>query len=205
MKEFIIEKNEFLTYGNVKGYYHQYYTGFRNEGNPDFINVLKNTFNYESFKKLKDAKEKVINILKLDIPNIIKENRLSNCMCICVPRAKALNTYSNNQLLFKDAIRIASHSLVNVTDGTNCIRRTKNTKTTHLKNVTFENDGDMPYVGITKNTCHIDTNAIKDKNIILIDDIYTKSVNVDEDCIQALFDNGAKNVIFYSIGYTRRL
>ncbi len=205
MQKFIIEKNEFLKYGNIKGYYHQYYTGFKKEGNPDFVNVLKNTFNSESFKKLNDAKEKVIDILKLDIPNIIKENGLSNCMCICVPRAKALNTYSSNQLLFKDAIRIASYSLVNVTDGTSCIIRTKNTKTTHLKNVTFENDGDMPYVGITKNTCHIDTNTIRDKNIILIDDIYTKSVNVDEDCIQALFDNGAKNVIFYSIGYTRRL
>ena len=179
MNKFIIEKNEFLTYGNVKGYYHQYYTGFRNEGNPDFVNILKNTFNSERFQILNDAKEKVINILKSDIPNIIKENRLSNCMCVCVPRAKALDTYSSNQLLFKDAIRIASWSLVNVIDGTNCIIRIENTKTTHLKNVTFENDGEMPYVGITNDTCHIDTNTIQGKSSIRIDDIYTKSVNID--------------------------
>ncbi len=205
MQIFTIEKNEFLTYRNVKGYYHQYYTGFRNEGNPDFVNILKNTFNSESVEKLNNAKGEVINALQLDIPNIIQENKLSNCMCICVPRAKALNTYSGRQLLFKDAVSIVSRRLVNVIDGTSCIIRTENTKTTHLKNTTLENDGEMPYIGITNDTCYIDTNTIQGKNIILIDDIYTKSVNIDEDCIQALFDNGAKNVIFYSIGYTRRL
>lgn len=69
----------------------------------------------------------------LDIPNIIEENNLSNCICICVPRAKSLNTYSSNQLLFKDAVSIASRSLVNVIDGTSFLIRIENTKTTHLK------------------------------------------------------------------------
>ena len=41
---------------------------------------------------------------------------------------------------------------------------------------------------------------IKGKNILLIDDLYTKSININEDMIQALLDNGAKSVIFYSIG-----
>jgi hypothetical protein len=40
---------------------------------------------------------------------------------------------------------------------------------------------------------------------LLIDDLYTKSVNIDEDWIQALYEKGAKNVIFYSVGKTKKL
>ena len=31
---------------------------------------------------------------------------------------------------------------------------------------------------------------------------YTQTVNIIEDAIQALFDKGARSVIFYAIGYT---
>ena len=37
---------------------------------------------------------------------------------------------------------------------------------------------------------------------MLIDDIYTLGVNVVEDCIQALYDRGARQVIFYAVGRT---
>jgi predicted amidophosphoribosyltransferase len=40
------------------------------------------------------------------------------------------------------------------------------------------------------------------KDILLIDDIYTKTVNIDEDAIQALLSKGAKSVSFYAIGFT---
>ena len=66
-----------------------------------------------------------------------------------------------------------------------------------------KNTGNLPYVGITKDTCSVDANLIKDKNIILVDDIYTEGVNVAEDCIKFLFDSGAKNVILYTIAKTR--
>lgn len=46
------------------------------------------------------------------------------------------------------------------------------------------NMGDMPYEGITKETCTIDANAFSGINVILVDDIYTEGVNVAEDCIQ---------------------
>jgi len=62
----------------------------------------------------------------------------------------------------------------------------------------------MPYVGITKETCSIYPEKIINQNVLLIDDIYTKGVNIDEDCIQALYDNGAANVVFYSIGKSKR-
>ena len=45
---------------------------------------------------------------------------------------------------------------------------------------------------------------IQELQKILIDDLYTASVNIDEDAIQALFDNGARSVIFYSLGKTIR-
>lgn len=72
-------------------------------------------------------------------------------------------------------------------------------KTTHLsKNENVENDGEMPYPGITKDTCQI-SGQVAGKDILLIDDIYTYGVNIDEDAIQALYDMGAKSVLFYSV------
>ena len=58
----------------------------------------------------------------------------------------------------------------------------------------YAGDGDMPHPGITKNTCNI-SSEVKGKDILLIDDIYTSRVYIDEDAIQALFDNGAKTAI----------
>lgn len=55
------------------------------------------------------------------------------------------------------------------------------------------------FPGITKATCHISPH-VKDQDVLLIDDIYTPGVNIDEDAIQALLDAGAKSVTFYAIG-----
>lgn len=50
----------------------------------------------------------------------------------------------------------------------------------------------MPYKGITKDTCEINKSLIFEKDIVLVDDIYTEGVFVAEDCIQTLFDFGVK-------------
>ena len=55
--------------------------------------------------------------------------------------------------------------------------------------------------GITKATCTI-SNEVKGKDILLVDDLYTPELGIDDDAIQALFDHGASSVIFYSIGKT---
>lgn len=204
MGKFVINKNDYLE-KDINGYYHQFYTGFGQPDNPEFLLTLKNTFNSKSEEDLTEAKEKVIKILEEDIPSILEKENLSNCICVCVPRAKALNTYCDSQLMLREAISTAANNISRVTDGTDCVRRIANTRTTHLRNAhNIPNDGDEPYPGITVDTCDIDRNRIMNKNIILIDDIYTKSVNIDEDCIQALLDNGANKIVFYSIGYTRR-
>ena len=88
-------------------------------------------------------------------------------------------------------------------DGTGYISRHTQTQTTHLKNATnltnYNNDGPEPYPGITKDTCTISKN-VSQKDILLIDDIYTHDVKIDEDAIQALLDSGANSVVFYAIG-----
>ena len=50
-------------------------------------------------------------------------------------------------------------------------------------------------------TCDISP-EVKGRNILLIDDIYTKTVNIDEDVIQTLLTKGANSVTFYAIGQT---
>jgi hypothetical protein len=126
-------------------------------------------------------------------------------LTVCVvPRAKADNTYRSNQLLFKATVSNAVNRLGNnFIDGTNFIIRRTNTKTTHLR-IPMEgyiNDGLEPYQGISSDTCDFSGN-INCRNILLIDDIYTKTVNIDEDMIQSLFNCGANSVTFYAIGNT---
>ncbi|HKM04086.1 MAG TPA: hypothetical protein VJZ04_05765 [Lachnospiraceae bacterium] len=205
MESFKIVPNLFLS-ERITGYFHQYYTGFRQPNNPDFLNILKNTFDTEKQSVLIGAREDVIDILMQDIPQIMSENNITNCLCVCVPRARALNTYVATQQMLKEAISIAANNIRGAVDGTELIRRVENTKTTHLRTAAnIPNDGDAPYPGIAVATCEIYRNKLMNQNIILVDDIYTKNVNIDEDCIQALLNNGARSVIFYSIGYTRRV
>ena len=115
-----------------------------------------------------------------------------------MPRSKAV--FSDKQLLFRKAISEAADDTV-ATNGAEYIRRIKNTKTTHLANTRngdMGGDGDMPYTGITKDTCRL-CGSVNGRNVILVDDIYTKTVNIDEDCCQFLLDNGAKSVTLYTI------
>lgn len=218
-EKFTIYKNAYLS-KNIKGYYNLYYTGYGEPDNPDFLNTLKNTYNSTSLYDLREAQNQVVEILLDDIPTIMTDNNLESCTCICIPRAKALTTYTDRQLFFRDAVGIASNELSGVVDGSDIIERHTNTFTTHFSRTKNPsrvaktgqtttkidgNDGPMPYPGITKDTCYIDKNSVKGKDIILIDDIYTLGANIDEDGIQALLDTGANNVIFYAIAYTRRV
>lgn len=81
-------------------------------------------------------------------------------------------------------------------DGTDYILRIKDTPTTHTTH-----DYNSVKVGITKSTCKI-SNKITGSDVLLIDDIYTRDVNIDEDAIQAIYDSGANTVIFYALGNT---
>jgi hypothetical protein len=200
VNNFTIEANEYLRQ-NIQAFYHTDYVGYLNPGNPDYINELKNTYNNFSGPKLNNAVQKLKSVLLEDLPSILRILQF-NALTVCiVPRAKT--NYHPNQLLFKSTIRDVVNQLNGFHDGTDYIIRRTNTKTTHLRANTpnYNNDGAAPYPGIAIETCNISSN-VRDKNILLIDDLYTRTVNIDEDAIQALLDKGAHSVTFYAVGRT---
>jgi len=202
MTPFTIERNNYLTQ-NIQGFYHTHFGGVDLPNNPNFLYKLKNDPHHNwTTDNLKTAMMEFAKILMIDLPSI-QTYLGKSAMTVCVvPRSKADNTYHSNQLLFKSTIKQIVNKLALI-DGTDYIIRHTNTKTTHLKKPMegFNNDGDLPYVGITNATCNI-SNDVRGKDILLIDDIYTKTVNIDEDAIQALLSKGANSVAFYAIGNT---
>lgn len=200
MKEFTIKANSYLE-KEIKGYYNCEYLGYHKQGNPDFINRLKNmSKKYDEMDLVEDFVS-VFEKASEDLKNIVSKEKFRDCIVCVIPRSKSEKKYSQSQLMFKKAISCVTNNL-ELKNGTEAIKRIKNTKTTHdwrLEN----NTGDMPYKGITKDTCEIIRKNIQGENVILVDDIYTEGVNVAEDCIQALLDLGAKNVVLYVIAKTR--
>lgn len=205
MQNFIIQPNQFLI-SEIQAFYHTDYVGFRRQGNPDYINYLKNTYNdytEQNINNLNVAIQTLRDVLNTDLPQILQAQNISHLIVCVVPRAKTESSYQYNQLLFKAVVRDVVEQIPGFYNGVDYIVRHTNTRTTHLPPNTpnYNNDGTEPYRGITKDTCTI-SNEIKDKNILLIDDLYTRTVNIDEDAIQALLDNEARSVIFYAVGKT---
>ncbi len=200
MYNFTIPSNEYLQQ-DIQAYYHTDYVGYRNLGNPDYINTLKNTYGNLSAAILNSAIQELENVLQEDLPQIFQLLQLNSLTVCVVPRAKT--DYQVNQLLLKSTIRNVVNRIDGFCDGTNYISRHTNTRTTHLRKPmpNYNNDGLEPYLGITTDTCNISDN-VKGRDILLIDDLYTRTVNIDEDAIQALLNNGASSVTFYSIGCT---
>ena len=200
MYKFLIYSNRYLS-RDVEAFYHTSYVGYKKLGNPDYINMLKNTYNDRPKSILDNAVQELIKVLLDDLPQILRLTPLTVCV---VPRAKT--DYQPNQLLFKSTVRDVVNQLNSFfINGIDYIVRHTNTKTTHLPAHTpnYNNDGAAPYPGITVETCNISSN-VRDKDILLIDDVYTGNVNIDEDAIQALLDKGARSVTFYAVGYTRQ-
>ena len=204
----IIKRNNYLNH-ETEAFFHADYLGGGNWKVPGTIEnivcTLKNDITPQPDSSLRDASQKLANFLMEDLPQIRKclLQKVSGKLTVCViPRAKV--DYRDNQILFKRTVcdvvnRLCDSGFAN---GTGYIVRTKDTKTTHLKwGVSNGGTGSFPYPGITKETCSI-SSEVKGKDILLIDDIYTVTVNIDEDAIQALYDMGAKSVFFYSVGKT---
>lgn len=200
MNNFIIYSNKYLSI-DIAAYYHVAYTRMGNPGNPDYLNALKNTYNTDPQYKLQAAAQELSRVLMEDLPLVLEYSGFKTMVVCVVPRAKAEGSYHANQLLFKSTVCNLIRNIDGFVDGRDYILRHTNTRTTHLKNPipNYENDGPDPYPGITSETCQI-SDMTDGKNILLIDDIYTPSVNIDEDAIQALIDAGASSVIFYAVG-----
>lgn len=199
---FIINTNTFL-HSEVNGFYHTTYSRFKTPGNPDYINYLKNTYDSFPLDLLDRSVSELRSALLVDLPKIKAHLKFSSLVVCVVPRSKAITQYKPNQLLFSKTIQDVVNETGIFTNGVNYIIRHTNTQTTHLPASTpnYTNDGDAPYPGITNATCTISDHVIG-QNILLIDDVYTNNINIDEDMIQSLLDAGARSVAFYAIGKT---
>ena len=200
MNQFQISANNYLSI-NVIAFFHVPYTRMGNPGNPNYLNDLKNTFNDFSQEKLQSAVQELKSTLQADLPKIFQSLDYKEMVVCVVPRAKAEKSYHANQQLFRATVQTVVSQIPSLVDGTNYLRRHTNTKTTHLRKEVpnYTNDGSEPYPGITTKTCNISPH-VRGKNILLIDDIYTPGVNIDEDAINALLGAGARTVTFYAIG-----
>lgn len=189
---------------DTDAFYHADYNG---GGSWQILNSIENLIwtlknDVDPFPdRIKNVAIQLIKILCRDLPQILQITKKNNLTVCVIPRSKAENHYRKDQLLFREIISSVVNRLENFDNGTKFIIRHTNTRTTHLDRNGEGGDGNLPYPGITKDTCTISDN-VKNKDILLIDDLYTKSVNIDEDAIQALLDKGANSVIFYSIGKT---
>ena len=171
---------------------------YNNSTSPDkkdiILNRLKNDTNcYNEIDLVKDFID-VTNIVKEDLINVINIVNFLNPVICTMPYLKSESSYSQSQLMFKKAISCISNN-INVVNGTNYIVR--------IKNVTFNNNFNKAnltlYKDIAKSTCEFNKSEIKNKNIILVSDFYIEGENIVEDCIQEIFNLGAKNVILYAI------
>lgn len=168
----------------------------------NLICTFKNDITRYSEEVLRAAKNHLYRILLADLPQILNDSACSSLMVCVIPRAKHENYYDKEQKLFRFVIQYAiQNGLTGYVDGTHNIIRHTDTATTHWTHSGGSGgNGPMPYCGITNDTCTI--SGVQGKDILLIDDLYTKKVGIDEDAIQALYDHGASSVCFYSIGRT---
>lgn len=190
---------------DTDAFYHSCYQGGGNwkiDGTiENMVCTLKNDRTPYPQLKLNFAVNKLSGILRSDLPMILRETGIQSMRVCVVPRAKHEEHYADNQKLFRQTVQNAIYALYGFEDGTHDIIRHTDTRTTHSNKSGNGGNGAMPYCGITKETCNI-SNQVRGKNILLIDDLYTRTVGIDEDAIQALYDNGASKVFFYSIGKT---
>lgn len=165
------------------------------------ICTLKNDITPYTESVLQNARNRLASILRADLPQVLRLTSKTTLRVCVIPRAKKEEFYRTNQLYLRATIQSVVQSLAGFEDGTHDIIRHTNTKTTHRARWGHGGEGRMPYAGITNDTCTLSDNIIG-KDILLIDDLYTKTVNIDEDCLQSLIDKGARSIYFYSIGKT---
>jgi len=190
---------------SISAFYHSEYSSGGQWKVPgtieNIICTLKNDITPYTSSILQNASQQLARILSTDLPLILQKTGKTNLTVCVIPRAKI--SYNPNQLLFRATVSEVANKLAGFSNGTNYIIRHTDTQTTHLsRGISGGGNGKSPYPGITKETCSI-SEDVKGKDILLIDDLYTKTVNIDEDSIQALLDKGAKSVVFYAVGNTK--
>lgn len=193
-----IGKDAFLD-RDVDLYFHAPYYGFSSSENTlRYINYLKN--DRRDFDKLiAQCEDRAASVLAADFAELVG---IYGPLTVCgIPRSKRESVYPPEKMGLKRAIRKAIAMNSNLSDGMDYIVRHTNTLCTHRSYWGYGGDGEGPRPGLIRATCHL-SSEIAGKNIVLVDDIYTAGVGIDEDGVQALLDSGAKSVIMYTFGCT---
>ncbi|QLB13842.1 hypothetical protein EV697_10627 [Bisgaardia hudsonensis] len=204
-----IEPNNYLSQKVPLVYFCDYLRA-KEPSNPNFLLVFKNKDNIQPIPMLEKASSILNLILEFTFSvhfgklNYTQKASKNNLVMVCVPRSRKEGELTDTQKYFRKTVSDFAKNHPLIGDATSAIIRIKNTATTHLSRGAYATDGNMPYPGITKDTCYIDESQIKGKYVILVDDIYTKSVNVVEDCAQALLDYGAYKVMVFTIAKTKK-
>lgn len=188
--------------------YYGLYSG--RDDHPYFINHLKND-RCEYTHLLPQATAILDRWLRATFSEILQFAKNVPILVCLVPRAKREEHYYPEQLQFKQVLRrvVCEEQFAGkLEDGVDCIQRELNTHPSHHRSSSWQpvfQPGTPTefHPRSIANTCSISP-AVKDRAIILVDDIYTAGVGIDEEAIQALYDHGARKVILYTIGKTCR-
>ena len=181
-------------------YSHDWYRRFRNPNNNlDFVVYLKNDIHPWGDRILAASRSALANVLREDFAQIVNEH---GGLTVCVvPRAKRETSYPLSQMGLKRTIRAVVGEFGMLTDGIDFIIRHTDTLCTHRARSGHGGNGEAPRPGLIRDTCTLSSD-IAGKSILLVDDIYTRNVGIDEDAVQSLYDHGAREVIFYAVGAT---
>ena len=191
--------NDAFLNSDVDLYFHDYYYGFSSAANTlKYVNYLKNDRrDYDAV--IGACEEKAAMVLAADLEQLV---RVYGPLTVCaIPRSKREEAYHPAKMGLKRAIRKAVTKCLGISDGLDYIIRHTNTLCTHRSYWGYGGDGEGPRRGLLRDTCDI-ASEVAGKNIVLVDDIYTVGVGIDEDGVQALLDAGANSVIMYTFGCT---
>src|SRR6218665_3560845 len=95
---------------SIDAFYHDDYHGGNNELRvtigtvENIITTLKNQFQDKSVDVLKKAGNNLIEILKTDLPQVLRKTGKKNLTVCIIPRSKALANYTQSQLVFRQAV-----------------------------------------------------------------------------------------------------
>ena len=175
---------------------------------------IKNSFLESTEQQVRRVCDEISSIVSADLDKLVQRDdrfKKDRPVVMAVPRSKPDGCWHASQLQFRVALSLAikkSRLVVKggsekwIIDAVDWIQRVAETKTTHKRRIADgKNNGPDPYPGITRDTCQI-RKSVRGRPIVLVDDIYTADVGIDEDCAQFLLDNGASSVLLYTLGKT---
>lgn len=208
------------------------YTGYRNPDNPGFINTLKNDKNEEPCDIFLDFGIPSVFQVALSVayklhseialPGIMRDKGWTDAVVCHVPRAKCFKHYTRRQLHLFDALRWAieevnSSTSYKIEDGIDYLWRRRNRPTSHAHTANSPNENwlfflDKESMVIDPNLSYeeslgINTEALRGKKVILVDDIYTQGVSIDEMTISEISRRAGvplSDIVLYTLAYTGR-